>query len=114
MADPLTRDDALEIIVTSLQGQLRALRSLRKADAPPPLPARKGRKSNMAVIYDVLRAAGHPLHVNDIILQAYQLHGVTLKRESIVSALTKKVLDGATFRRTAPSTFALIDQDDLA
>jgi hypothetical protein len=39
-------------------------------------------------------------------------HGVKLRRESIVSAMTKKVLDGHTFRRTGRNEFALLDQEE--
>ena len=53
----------------------------------------------MSVIEDILRTAGEPLHVNEIILRARRDHDRPLKRESIVSALTKNVLDGNTFAR---------------
>jgi hypothetical protein len=36
---------------------------------------------------------------------------VELKRESIVSALTKKVIDGDTFRRSGRNVFALISRE---
>jgi hypothetical protein len=41
---------------------------------------------------------------------ANQSYGVKLSRESLVSAITKKVLDQNTFCRTAPNTFDLINR----
>lgn len=65
------------------------------------------RKSQMSMVTDILAAAGTPLHVLEIIRIAEEQYGVKLDRESMVSALTKKVNKGVTFIRTAPNTFAL-------
>ena len=64
----------------------------------------------MDVVCDVLAAAPGPLHIDEIIQKAKQSYGVKLSRESMVSALTKKVLDQNTFCRTAPNTFDLINR----
>ena len=56
----------------------------------------------------MLAAAKGPLHVDEIIRRAKQEHHPPLQRESLVSALTKKVLDQNTYRRTAPNTFDLL------
>jgi hypothetical protein len=45
--------------------------------------------------------------VTEIIRQAKKRFGVTLDRESMVSALSKKVKKGVTFVRTGPNTFGL-------
>jgi hypothetical protein len=68
--------------------------------------ARK-RTSNVDIVQYVLQSAGRPLHVSEIIRLAKQDHGVELNRDSIVSALLKKVNTGQGFIRTAPNTFAL-------
>ena len=65
------------------------------------------RTSNIDIVQNVLNSAGHPLHVSDIIQVAEQQYQVTLNRDSIVSALLKKINAGQTFIRTAPNTFAL-------
>jgi hypothetical protein len=62
----------------------------------------------MSIIKDILTEAGEPLHINEIIDRARKDHSVKLKRESIVSALTKKILDGRDFRRAGKNVFALI------
>jgi hypothetical protein len=109
MSDPLSRDELLDVFEEMLDGQIRALRSLRggrrRGDTGP---AQGKKKSNMSIIEDILALAGEPLHINEIILRAKRDHGVDLKRESIVSALTKKVLDRRTFCRTARNEFGLL------
>ena len=67
----------------------------------------KKRTSNIDIVQNVLNNAGHPLHVSDIIQMAEKHYQVQLNRDSIVSAILKKVNVGQTFIRTAPNTFAL-------
>jgi hypothetical protein len=67
----------------------------------------KKRTSNIDIVHNVLKTAGHPLHVADIIKMAEQDYQVTLNRDSIVSAILKKINASQTFIRTAPNTFAL-------
>ncbi len=67
----------------------------------------KKRTSNIDVVQNVLNNAGRSLHVSDIIQIAEQQYQVQLNRDSIVSAILKKINAGQTFVRTAPNTFAL-------
>lgn len=106
--DALTKDDLLDVLEYSALAQLRALRALRRAEHRKTPPSDPKRKSNMEIIYDILLAAKKPLHVNDIIQRAKDDYHRSLHRESLVSALTKKVLDQNTFTRTAPNTFDLL------
>ena len=98
----------MEILEHTAHAQLKTLRALRKKSGPPPELDQKKGKSNMDIVHDILLAAKGPLHIKEILLRARLAHGVKLSRESLVSALTKKVLDQRTFRRTAPNTFDLI------
>jgi len=61
--------------------------------------------SNMDMAIDILRRAQRPLHVSEIIAQVKAKHGVALDRESLVSALVKKVHRRQGLSRTAPNTF---------
>ena len=106
--NPLTQSDLLSLLETTTLAQLRALRALRRSQERR--PAEPGRKSNMNIVYDILVAAKGPLHINDIIQRAKKDHRRPLQRESLVSALTKKVLDQNTYRRTAPNTFDLLSR----
>jgi hypothetical protein len=65
------------------------------------------RISNLQIVEDVLNSVGHPLHVSDIIQMAEEQYQVKLHRDSIVSAILKKINADQTFIRTAPNTFAL-------
>jgi hypothetical protein len=106
---PLTKDDLIEVLENTALAQLRALRSLRRAShRPAPIPGK--RKSNMDIVHDILSAANGPLHLDQILQRAKKDHHRQLRRESLVSALTKKVLDQNTFCRTAPNTFDLLQR----
>jgi hypothetical protein len=92
-----------------LRSQLRTIREfLRQGEMPERKPRRKG-KSQMRLISDILLGAQTPLHVTEIIIRAKRDFNVDLDRESIVSALTKKVRSGRMFKRVAPNTFALLN-----
>ena len=106
--DPLNKDDLIDVLENTALAQLRALRALRRSEHRKTSPPEPKRKSNMDIIYDILITAKEPLHVNDIIQRAKEHYHRQLHRESLVSALTKKVLDQNTFTRTAPNTFDLL------
>ena len=65
------------------------------------------RTSKIAIAWHVLKNAGRPLHVSEIIRIAERDFQVQLERDSIVSGIIKKVKAGTTFIKTAPNTFAL-------
>ena len=70
-------------------------------------PTQKKRTSKIEIARNVLHIAGRPLHVSEIIRLAQRDFQVALERDSIVSAILKKVNAGKLFTRTAPNTFAL-------
>ena len=106
--NPLNKDDLIEVLEQTTLAQLRALRGLRRSEHRNTSVSEPKRKSNMAIVYDILLAAKGPLHINDIIQYAKKDYHRQLHRESLVSALTKKVLDQNGFMRTAPNTFDLL------
>ncbi len=65
------------------------------------------RTSKIEIAKNVLHIAGRPLHVSEIIQLAKRDFEVELDRDSIVSAILKKVNAGKSFIRTAPNTFSL-------
>jgi hypothetical protein len=107
---PITKDDLIDVLENTALAQLRALRALRRSQDRKAAPTEPKGKSNMALVHDILAAANTPLHINEIIQRAKKDHRRQLRRESLVSALTKKVLDQNTFTRTAPNTFGLLDR----
>ena len=87
--------------------QLRAIRQL-KAPKPKKVKEREKRSmSNMDMAIDILQQAQKPLHISEIITQAKTKYGVTLDRESLVSALVKKIHRRQGILRTAPNTFEI-------
>ena len=105
MEEDKIRIAVLDVIEVSLDAQLRAIRRLKKGKAE----SRRERKgmSQVDMAHDILRRAGRPLHVSEIIDRIESLHGPRLDRESLVSALVKKVQRGDRFTRTDKNVFAL-------
>jgi len=99
------RAAVLDAIEASLEAQLKAIKRLR-AGPPEPRAARE-RTSQVQMVHDVLRRAGKPLHVTEIIERVEKAHGIRLDRESIVSTLVKKVKRGDQFVRTDKNVFRL-------
>lgn len=92
-----------------LKSQLTIIREFLRRGEDPSFKARKKGRSQMSIIYDILHSSPAPLHVSEIIARAKDEFHVDLDRESVVSAMTKKVKSGRMFQRVAPNTFALLD-----
>jgi len=90
-----------------LSAQLRVIRQL-KAPNRKRRPKKEGGMSNMDMALDILRRARRPLHITEIMVQIKTRHGVSLDRDSLVSALVKKVHRGQGVSRTAPNTFEAV------
>ena len=100
----------LEVMESMLKAGLRSVREQLSSMGRDEVKASgKERKSNTKIVADILREAGHPLHIDEIIRIAGTSRGVELHRESIVSALSKKLLEGKVFRRTGRNEFALLE-----
>jgi hypothetical protein len=95
----------LSFYESMFSAQLRAVRQLkapRKTERKP----RSGKSiSNIDMSLNILRQAKRPLHVSDLLAQVKAKHGVALDRESLVSALVKKVHRNQGVLRMAPNTF---------
>ena len=116
MADT-PRDDLLEILEAVSKAQLRAIRRLMlspKSKAKAGTRAEGRRVSGMDMITDILQREGRPLHITDILTGVQKRFGVELDRESVVSAMSKRVARQDRFMRTAPNTFALIPEREDA
>ncbi len=89
---------------------LAQLRTIRQFKSPKPRKAKRveGKSmSNIDMSIDILRRGQRPLHISEIIAQVKTKYGVTLDRESLVSALVKKVHRRQGLSRTAPNTFEI-------
>lgn len=106
MPDDL-KDSVLSIFEASLDAQLRAVRRLRRG---PPEPARGRRRQGLSQVdmaCDILKKAGTPLHISELLARLRSTFHLTVDRESLVSSLTKKVARGDRFIRTGKNTFGL-------
>ena len=99
----------LDTIEASLAAQLRAVRRLKSGEGVGKSRRRKKGVSQVDMAYDILRRAKTPLHVSEIIARIEQLHGQRVDRESLVSALVKKVQRQDRFVRTDKNVFGLIE-----
>ena len=98
-------DGLLNLYESLLSAQIRVVRQLK---APKPEKSKRETKegmSNIDMALDILRQAHQPLHVSDILAQVKAKYKISLDRESLVSALVKKVHRHQGVRRTAPNTF---------
>lgn len=103
----------LDAIVSSLQAQVRAVERLRdnlprtrkKSSAGSVAP-----RSQLDLVEDVIGRAGAPLHIDEILQRVQKAHGISLDRESVVSALSKKIHRGERFVRTGKNTFTLLTE----
>lgn len=95
----------LRIFRTSLEAQLKAIKRLESGNVEPK-KKRKG-MSQIEMVADILRLARKPLHITEIIERVEKVHGKLLDRESIVSALVKKVNRSDRFVRADKNVFGL-------
>jgi len=105
------RDDLIDVLEAVSNAQLTTLRRLRQTAKQKPAPgiaASGKRMSHVDMVHDILRSAGRPLHISEILTLVAKRHGVTLDRESIVSALSKRVARKDRFVRTGPNTFSVL------
>ena len=101
-----TFDKLLEFQKDLIQSQLKVI--YRYQQQTPHLKKTAQRTSKLNIVEDILASHHHqPLHISKIIEIAKNDYDVTLERDSIVSALVKKIQAGVRFIRVAPNTFDL-------
>jgi hypothetical protein len=110
MDESTIKNIILDTIEVSLEAQLRAVRRLKTGKEP--IKARRSKRgmSQVDMAYDILLRAKAPLHVTEIIERIEQIHDRKVERESLVSALVKKVQRQDRFVRTDKNVFGLIEQ----
>jgi hypothetical protein len=98
-------EEFLSFFESILSAQLRVVRQLKHPRSGNTKPKKGQGMSNINMAIDILQRSRQPLHVSEIINQVKAKHGLTLDRESLVSALVKKVHHNQGLVRTAPNTF---------
>ena len=101
----LIEQAVLNAFEIALEAQLRAVRRAKSSGAVE--PDQQKSTSQIDMVQDVLRRAGKPLHISEILDRIEKLHGRRLDRESVVSTLVKKIARGDRFVRTDKNVFAI-------
>ena len=94
-----------------LKSQLKTIHQFLKQGEEPSSKSAERSRSQMSIVYNILLSAQRPLHISEIILRARENFHVNIDRESLVSALTKKVKSGRMFKRVAPNTFTTLGSE---
>lgn len=97
----------LDLYESLLSAQLRTVRQLKSPKANQPKREFSKGMSNIDMALDILRNSQRPLHISDLLAQIKSKYKVTLDRESLVSALVKKIHRLKGLSRTAPNTFRI-------
>ncbi|MBQ7651333.1 MAG: hypothetical protein IJS15_10260 [Victivallales bacterium] len=66
------------------------------------------RRTQLDIVEEILTQAAKPLHVREIICLAAANYRVSLKRATIVSAISKHVKNGDVFIKTGKNEFGLL------
>ena len=88
-----------------LQSQLKVIYRYQQQGGPGKKSIK--RTSKLDIVEDILASSDQPLHISEITRIAQHEYQTPMERDSIVSALVKKVKAGSRFVRVAPNTFAL-------
>ena len=106
-----TYSNLLNIFESLLRSQLNTIKQLKKGAGivDEEKPTEK-RMSQMDIVHDILSHTDQPMHIKDILSATKQRFDVDMDRESVVSALVKRVKRNDRFIKTGPNTYALIDQ----
>jgi hypothetical protein len=98
-------EEFLTFYESLFSAQLRVVRQFKNPKSGSAKSKKRKGMSNIDMAIDILQRSKQPLHISEVITQAKVKHGVTLNRESLVSALVKKVHQNQGLIRTAPNTF---------
>lgn len=101
----------LTIEEAKLKAQLKAVRKLATPKAKKQEPKHK-RMSQIDIAYNILHNSDKPLHISAIINEAKMRFNVEMDRESIVSAIAKKINKKDRFIRTDKNTFTIIKSEE--
>jgi hypothetical protein len=108
------REIILSVSEEMLEAQLHAIRELQGKprhllELPRSTQKRKKGMSHIDMAFDILSMTAGPMHVSRLIAAIKESFGIAIDSESLVSALSKRVARKDRFTRSAPNTFALLE-----
>ena len=110
MADDIKKT-ILKTLETHYELQLNSVRQLLAEEDVPIIGQRKmgvRRQSLVDVCIKILTSENQPLHVNKLVELLRERYGRITDRDTISSALAKKVRLGVLVKQTGPATFGLL------
>lgn len=72
-----------------------------------PLKIKSKPGSRLSMVEEILKLSDKPLQISQLIEIAKNNYNITLERDAIVSAITKKIRTNKQFSSVAPNTFTL-------
>lgn len=114
------QDEVLDVLESLLKAQLHAIDVLRRqresrskemSEAVEPSSGGK-RLSQTDMAREVLLTAGGPLHILEVVSRIQAAFGVQVSRDSLVSAIVKKVARNQEFLKTGKNTYDLRVRDE--
>lgn len=120
MARTPKADEVLDVVEALLKAQLQAIDELRHQRGNRGKAASEGAKpgsgtkrlSQTDMAYEVLLTVGGPLHILEIVSRIQAAFGVQVSRDSLVSAILKKVARNQEFLKTGRNTYGLCGRDE--
>ena len=117
MPRPTRTDDVLTITETLLRAQLEAIEEMRRQKVKAATAAEERSRgpehmSQTDMAADILTRVGEPLHILEIIERIKADHGLSVSRDSLVSAILKKAARGRRFVKTGKNTYGLLGRDE--
>ena len=106
------RKIVLQSIEAMLELQLRAVRQLiGTEELPPPVRVRRGlrKKSLTDLGAEVIKDAGKPLHVDDIVRLLVSRYGRVTDRDALSSSIGKLAKQGVVFESIGKGVFGLLE-----
>lgn len=110
----------LDVIEALLKAQLKAIKDIQRngvsviqtsTEEVTSAPRYK-RNSHTTMAYEVLLRVGKPLHILEIVRQIQDTFGVSISRDTLVSAMIKKAIQGKQFVKTGKNTFGILGRDE--
>ena len=98
-------DKCLDFIEEVAKSTLDVVNKFRKNAASA--KSRAPRTYKFEYVETILQNAHKPLHIDDIIDIATKEYNVNISKDSLSSAISKKIRSGGSITRTAPNTFTM-------
>lgn len=98
-------DKCLDLVEELAKSTLDVVKKFRQSTSDT--KARAPRTYKFEYVETILQNARKPLHIDDIIDIAGKEYNANINKDSLSSAISKKIRSGSNITRTAPNTFEI-------